>query len=133
MSVQLQEAADRAMTVTATGRRDSPASSVLRPRAFLYEPASQPTWPAPAQAPPAEQTIVEAPRQSGLRRLASLGETVEPGSVPPTGAPDDATPAEGWRRPRRALPETLDLAREVADIFRREALRHGIVPEEDAP
>jgi hypothetical protein len=58
---------------------------------------------------------------------------MEPENVLPMPTPSPAWPREAPRRPPRAAWERDDLAREVADIFRREALRHGIAPEEDVP
>jgi len=58
---------------------------------------------------------------------------MEPERVLPMPAPSPAEPREAPPRPPRVAWERDDLAREVADIFRLEALRHGIVPEEDVP
>jgi hypothetical protein len=74
-------------------------------------------------------------RMSGLRRLAAYGETIEAGRVlpmPAKGEQRPGGPVEAPQQPVRAELTRRDLGHEVTEIFRREALRHGIVAEEDA-
>ncbi len=134
VSLRLREVAHRAMTVREAGREDTPFGTRRSSRDNAEEPGAPPSWPPPEEdLPPSERTVVGGPGQSGLRRLASLGETLEPEPTSLESREDATIAPDPWRRPPRALPETRDLAREVADLFRREALRHGILPEEDAP
>lgn len=134
VSRRLQAAVDRALHVRAAGRdgqpsRPSPGFQTAAP-GKAASPLERDT---PASAGPVRHSLGEPPRQSGLRRLASLGETMEPERVLPMPAPSPAEPREAPPRPPRVPWERDDLAREIADIFRLEALRHGIAPEEDVP
>jgi hypothetical protein len=135
MSRRLQSAVDRAMRVreVTRAREIEPSSPSLRIQGSAVEQTAQPVWSPPAAEEQTGTTLAEPPRRSGLRRLASLGESMEPERALSMPTPSLSSSIE--EPPRRAgVPlERDDLAREVADIFRREALRHGIVPEEDAP
>jgi len=133
VSRSLQAAVDRALRVQARGVDRHPASPPALPPAAAAENLSRPAGEVPLAAESTGRTLGEAPRRSGLRRFAALGETIEAERVLPMPTPSPAATEDGPPRPSSVPWERDDLARQVADIFRREALRHGIVPEEDVP
>jgi hypothetical protein len=136
--ILLQPVADRAWRRSAgAASADLPASRILRSDA-VPAPVNPLQW-TPA-VPPGETTnrpFSEPPRSSGLRRLAAYGETIDPERALRAPQPSPAVPVQAFpeapSRRHDAAAERSDLALEVAELFRREALRHGIVAEEDAP
>jgi hypothetical protein len=136
VSRRLQSAVDRVMRGSAVPRTREvePWGPSRGVQTSAVEDASRTVWDAPVAEERAGFTFAESPRRSGLRRLASLGESMEPERALSMPVPSHSSPIEEPPPPRAGLPvEREELAGEVADIFRREALRHGIVPEEDAP
>jgi hypothetical protein len=133
ISVLLQPVVDRAVRQPSTRTTvELPGSGRLRADATPIE-ARSPHW---EQLPNREGTsrpFGEPPQTSGLRRLASYGETIEPERVLSMPAPSPAVPQAAPPQQPRVAFERADLAQEVTEIFRREALRHGIVAEEDTP
>lgn len=132
ISARLQSVVDR------TWRTSSGQIQVELSGSGMLPPVSASDDTIPLRAPDAtaaweatSRPFVEPPRTSPLRRLAAYGETteVERGLALPTPSP--AVPNEAAPHQVRVAFERANLAQEVAEIFRREAIRHGIVPEED--
>jgi len=127
----LEAVVDRAGQRPSTKTRiEPPGSRLLSPDSTSGE-ARRPRWDAPTNREETSRPFAEPPRTSALRRLASYGETIEPERVLSMPSPSPAAPKEAPQQQRRVAFERADLAEEVSEIFRREALRHGIVSEEE--
>ncbi len=110
------------------------ATAAARPERASFAPESGAT--RPDRLPPAGPDIAIEPARGGLRGLAERAARLAPGGPPPVAAtvvpPRGAVPGRPGS-PADSPAGTGDLARQIAEILRREALRHGIDPGEGVP
>jgi hypothetical protein len=130
LGVQLEPVVERAWRARATAATAEVPARFM-PGRDVGSGEARPSWTSSPQDEGARQPLAGPARMSGLRRLASYGETIEAPRVLPTPAKSAGSPVAAPQRPVRAESARRDLGHEVTEIFRREALRHGIVAEED--